>query len=473
MNRVTALLASVVFAFASFAQPQGRPPNVVFILADDLGYGDLGCYGQKQLRTPNIDRLAGEGMRFTQAYAGATVCAPSRCALMTGLHGGHMRIRGNKKVPLRAEDFTAAELFKQTGYATALCGKWGLGQHDDEGAPNKHGFDFFFGYADQTHAHNYYSEYLWKNDQKVALPNVVPAAPNWKVGQGVASERKVWSHDLIEAEALKWIRANHQKPFFLYLAITLPHANNEGKQAGMEVPSTAAFAEKDWPAPEKGKAEMIRRMDEGVGAVMGLLKELNVDNNTLVIFASDNGPHNEGGVKSTFFQSSGPLRGTKRDLYEGGIRVPFIARWPGKVPAGVTSDVVTAFWDFLPTAADIAGATDRLPKDLDGRSILPTLLGKEQKPPAYLYFEFHERGFDQAVRFGDWKAVRLGFGQPIELYDLKSDLGETKNVAAARPDVVKQAEALMASARSDSADFPVDKRVRPQGRREAEESARD
>ena len=453
---LAALLAPLAGAQDS---PAPRKPNIIFILADDLGYGDLGCYGQRMFQTPQIDRLAAEGMRFTQAYAGATVCAPSRCSLMTGLHGGHAKVRGNKRVPLTAQDTTVASLLRQAGYATALCGKWGLGQPDDSGAPNKQGFDFFFGYADQMHAHNYYPAFLWKNGERFPLANVMPPdAP--KMGQGVAVEKKVWSHDVISEQALGWIRANAERPFFMYLAITLPHANNEGKKEGMEVPSDAPYTDKPWPQPEKNKAAMMARMDATVGQVVALLKELKIDDDTLVIFSSDNGPHNEGGVKSEFFKSSGPLRGVKRDMYEGGIRVPFIVRWPGRVKAGTTSDFVTAFWDFLPTATDVAGVTAKPPVALDGQSILPTLLGREQKPPAHLYFEFHERGFDQAVRFGDWKAVRLGTKKPVELYDLKSDLAESKDVAAAHPEVVKQAEALFTSARTDSPDFPIDERPR-------------
>jgi arylsulfatase A-like enzyme len=473
MNRA-ALLLSVLILIAGFpaaAADAPRKPNIVFILADDLGYGELGCYGQKEILTPNIDRFAREGLRFTDAYAGATVCAPSRCSLMTGLHGGHARIRGNKRVPLQPQDVTVADLLKRAGYATALCGKWGLGQPTDSGAPNKHGFDYFFGYADQTHAHNYYPAYLWKNDQKFPLSNVMPekALP---FGQGVALQKKQWSHDLIAAEALNFIRSNKDRPFFLYFPATLPHANNEGKKEGMEVPSDAPYSDKSWPQPEKNKAAMITRLDTSVGQVMSLLKELNLDEDTLIIFASDNGPHNEGGVKAEFFHASGPLRGIKRDMYEGGIRVPFIARWPGHVQPNTTTDFITAFWDFLPTAAEIAGvAADKVPAKLDGQSILPTLLGKEQKPHDYLYFEFHERGFDQAVRFGDWKAVRVGFEQPIELYNLKEDLGEKNNVAAKHPDLVKKAQELMSAARADSPDFPIDKKLRPRGKEQPKEDA--
>src|SRR4051812_17180701 len=280
IRSTTALLVLIVVALlAPMSRAQDiRRPNIVFILADDLGYGDVSCYGQTMFTTPNIDRLATEGMRFTQAYAGATVCAPSRCSLMIGVHGGHATIRGNKRVPLRAQDVTVATVLKQAGYATALCGKWGLGDVDDVGAPTKHGFDYFFGYTDQVHAHNYYPAYLFENDKRYPLPNVMPAnaAPR---GQGVAVEKKVWSHDVIAEKAVTWLKANAEKPFFLYLAITLPHANNEGKKEGMEVPTDAPYSEKTWPQPEKNKAAMINRLDATVGQVTALLKELKVDDN--------------------------------------------------------------------------------------------------------------------------------------------------------------------------------------------------
>lgn len=464
MNRSLALFISSILISIGTHTSAAPKPNIIYIMADDLGYGDLGCYGQQQIQTPHIDRLATEGLRFTNAYAGATVCAPSRCSLMTGLHGGHARIRGNKRVPLTAQDITIADLLHNAGYATALCGKWGLGQGDDIGAPNKHGFDFFFGYADQVHAHNYYPPFLWKNGEKFPLQNVMPANVPSPFGQGVAIEKKQYSHDLIESEALNFIKTNKDKPFFLYLPLTLPHANNEGKQAGMEIPSDAPYSNKDWPQQEKNKAAMITRLDATVGKVMSLLKDLNLEDNTLLIFTSDNGPHNEGGVKAAFFNSSGPLRGIKRDLYEGGIRIPFIARWPGHIKPSTTTDFATAFWDFLPTAADVAGIADKVPAHLDGFSIVPTFEGEQQKPHDYLYFEFHERGFDQAVRFGDWKAVRVGFEQPIELYNLKNDEGEKNNVAADHPDLVKKANDLMSAARTDSADFPIDKKVRPRAK---------
>jgi arylsulfatase A-like enzyme len=461
----------VLLVLGALCSPAQAPrPNIVFILADDLGYGDVGCYGQRQIQTPHIDTLAKQGLRFTQAYAGATVCAPSRCGLMTGYHGGHARVRGNKDVPLRPDDLTVAEVLKSAGYHTALVGKWGLGNANSAGVPNKQGFDTFYGYLNQTHAHNFYPEFLWRDEEKVALRNKLPEGFKTKVGEGVSQVKEQYSHDLFTEEALQYLRSRSQpkdQPFFLYLAFTLPHANNEGKQQGMEVPSDAPYSDKDWPQQEKNRAAMVTRLDDGVGKVLATLKELGLEENTLVIFASDNGPHNEGGSKAAYFHSSGPFKGVKRDLYEGGIRVPFIARWPGHVRPDTTSDFVIAFWDFLPTAAELAGAIDKLPKDLDGQSIVPTLLGKTQNPHELLYFEFHERGFDQAVRFGDWKAIRIGFGKPLELYDLKSDPGETRNAAAEHPDLVQSAEQYLAGSRTDNPDFPINKQPRRQQERQS------
>jgi arylsulfatase A-like enzyme len=427
-----------------------KSPNIVFILADDLGYGDVGCYGQKQIRTPQIDRLAAEGLRFTQCYAGSTVCAPSRCALMTGRHTGHCTIRGNKLVPLRPDDVTVAEVLKGAGYATALVGKWGLGEPGTSGIPNRKGFDFFYGYLNQVHAHNYYPDYLWRNQDKVPVAgNVVKA--------GVAVERGQYSIDLFTREALAFLDRRRNGPFFLYLAYTLPHANNERGQAegnGMEVPSDAPYADKSWPQAQKNHAAMITYLDTEIGKVMKQLKELGLDEETIVFFSSDNGPHKEGGADPKFFQSSGPLQGFKRDLTEGGIRVPMIVRWPGHIKPGTVSDQVWAFWDSLPTAAELAQA--KVPPHLDGISMVPTLLGKqEQKQHDFLYWEFHERGFQQAARGGDWKALRRKPGGPLELYDLKSDVGETTNVADKHPEVVARFESYLKGARTESSLVPV------------------
>jgi arylsulfatase A-like enzyme len=436
-------------------------PNIIYILADDLGYGDLGCYGQKIIKTPNIDKLADEGMRFTDHYAGSTVCAPSRCCLMTGFHTGHALVRGNAHVPLRPSDVTVAELLKEAGYSTGIIGKWGLGEPDSTGVPNRQGFDYWFGYLNQRHAHNYYPKYLWRNEEKVELKNEV----NHVIGGrdrtpgGVATKRVEYSHDLFAEEALDFVEQNKTKPFFLYLALTIPHANNEARQEGMEVPSLEPYADKDWPEPQKGHAAMITRMDGDVGRLMAKLKKLRLDKNTLVMFTSDNGPHKEGGADPTFFNSSGPLQGYKRALYEGGIRVPMIARWPGKIQAGSVSDHPSAFWDFLPTCCELVGVEAL--EGIDGISMVPILLGLpgEQREHEYLYWEFHEQGKRQAVRMGDWKGIRQNVAKnpngPIELYNLKNDIGEKSNVAVRHPGIVEKIEACMKSARTPSEHWPL------------------
>jgi len=439
------LVAACLLAAPAAADSGSARPNIIFILADDLGYGDVGCYGQKVIKTPNVDRLAAEGLRFTQCYAGSTVCAPSRCALMTGLHNGHCRVRGNAQVPLEPSDRTVAELLKAAGYATGLCGKWGLGEAGTTGHPNKKGFDFFLGYLNQTHAHNYFPDYLWKNDDKVSLPNVVE--------KGVATKRAVYSPDLIVKEAAGFIEANMDRPFFLYFAPTLPHANNEAKKEGMEIPSDAPYTAEAWPQPQKNHAAMITRLDADVGKVLDKLKELKLDDHTIVFFASDNGPHKEGGADPAFFHSSGPLRGYKRSMTEGGIRVPMVVRWPGHVKPGM-SDFVWAFWDFLPTAAELAGA--RAPAGIDGQSVAPVLLGAGAvKPHEFLYWEFHENGSKQAVRTGDWKAIRSRVGGPLELYDLGKDPGEMEDVAAKHPEVVAKVETYLKTARTESKEWPL------------------
>jgi arylsulfatase A-like enzyme len=437
--------------FAISQQPQARKPNIIFILADDLGYGDVGCYGQRKIKTPNIDRLAAEGLRFTQAYAGSPVCAPSRCVLMTGLHAGHCYIRGNSKQNLRPDDVTVAEVLKQAGYTTGLCGKWGLGHEGSTGLPTKKGFDHFFGYLDQTHAHNYYPTFLLKDEQRIQLRNVVPE--EGKVGQGVASKKLDYSHDLIAEDALSFIDQNKDKPFFLYAAFTLPHANNEAKQDGMEVPDVGEYANENWPERQKQHAAMISRLDRDIGRIMDRLRKHDIDDNTIVFFTSDNGPHKEGGNDPDFADSNGPLRGIKRALYEGGIRVPFIARWPNHIKPNTTTDFPTMFHDFLPTAAALAGTT--APTTIDGQSILPTLRAQSQQPPQALYWEFHEGGFHQAARMGNWKAVRNAPKAPLELYDLSKDLAETNDVAREHPDIVKKMDQYLASARTDSEHWPI------------------
>ncbi len=448
---------------SSFARSEpgktGPQPNIIFVLADDLGYGDLGCYGQKTIQTPNIDRWATEGMRFTDHYAGSTVCAPSRCALMTGLHTGHSYVRGNKEIkpmgqlPLPAGTPTMPRMLKQAGYTTALIGKWGLGGPDSTGTPNRQGFDYFFGYLCQRHAHNYYPEFLFRNDQRVPLKNKV--AGNRLDGAGVATEKVEYSYDLMAADALKFVEENKKGPFFLYLAITIPHANNEAGKKGMEVPDYGIYADRDWPDAQKGHAAMISRLDRDMGRLTRKLKDLGIEDNTIVFFTSDNGPHREGGADPDFFDSNGPLRGIKRDLYEGGIRVPLIARWPGRIAAGTTSDHVSAFWDFLPTFATLGGAEP--PARTDGLCMVPTLLNisDKQKEHEFLYWEFHERGSNQAVRMGRWKAVRFGATGKLELYDLETDLGETHDIAAQHPDVVAKIKDYLATARTESEFWPL------------------
>ena len=432
-----------------------RRPNIIFLFADDLGYGDLGCYGQQRIKTPNLDRMAAEGIRFTQHYAGSTVCAPSRCVLMTGLHTGHAIVRGNALVPLRPQDVTVAEQLKDAGYATGLCGKWGLGEAGSTGIPNRKGFDYFYGYLSQVHAHNYYPDYLWRNEDKAALRNVVDhPVKNGEASLGGVSSNKVdYSHDLIAAEGLKFIRENHQRPFFLYLSMTMPHANNEAGKEGMEVPDYGIYKDMDWPEPQKGHAAMITRMDGDIGRVFALLKELGIDENTLVIFSSDNGPHREGGNDPDFNDSNGPLRGIKRDLYEGGIRVPMIARWPGRIAAGSESEHVSAFWDFMPTACEVADV--KAPRGIDGISYLPTLLGERQKQHKFLYWEFHERGSKQGVRMGPWKLVRFVDAGKVELYNLDEDLGETTDIADKYPEIVRTIMDYLKTARTPSEHWPL------------------
>ena len=415
-----------------------RKPNVIFLLADDLGYGDVGAFGQKLIKTPHIDRLAAEGTKFTQAYAGATVCAPSRCALMTGKHNGHTPIRGNREIkpegqePMPADTFTVAHLMKRAGYATGITGKWGLGHPGSTSTPDKMGFDFFYGYNCQLQAHEYYPDHLWRNDQRVALGG------------------KYYSHDLIANEALDFIRRSKDQPFFLYAAFTLPHQK-------LQVPSLEPYENEAWPTHLKTIAAMITLLDRDIGRIMALLKELQLDDNTLVIFNSDNGAV----YRDALFQHSGDLRGFKRDMYEGGLRTPSIARWPGRIKAGATSDHVWAFWDFMPTMAELTG--QKAPPGMDGVSVLSSWLGGKNVEHTPLYWEFHERGFDQAARIGDWKAVRHGTKQPLELYDLKVDPFEKSDVAAQNPGEVQRFEAYLRTARVDSSLWPINENVTKKG----------
>jgi uncharacterized sulfatase len=447
------------------AQAFQRQPNVVLILADDLGYGDLGCYGQRVTQTPRLDQFAAEGLRFTQFYAGSTVCAPSRCVLMTGLHTGHCRIRGNgggDGGALREEDTTIAELMKQAGYNTAVCGKWGLGEPSRgmrQGIPSRQGFDYFYGYLNHTHAHNYYPDFLWRNTERVPLQNAVTHIPQGDSPGGYATKKVEYSHDLVTKEALNFVRENRDRPFFLFWAITIPHANNEARRAlgnGQEVPGFGVYADRPWPSQDKGHAAMITLMDADVGRLIDMLKELGIDDNTLVLFTSDNGPHHEGGQDVKRFDPNGPLRGMKRDLYEGGIRVPLVARWPNHISVGRTTDHISYFGDVLATLADATGQP--IPENLDSISMLRTLLGREdeQKQHEYLYWEFYEQGSKQAVRWKNWKAVRMPMlTGKTELYNLERDLGETTDVASDYPDTVSRLEQMMDVSHVDDPNWQV------------------
>jgi arylsulfatase A-like enzyme len=423
---------------------QARKPNIIFILADDLGYGDIGPYGQQHIRTPNLDRLAAQGLKFRHTYAGAAVCAPSRSVLMTGLHTGHTPIRANAGTfPLRADDVTVAKVLERAGYRSGGFGKWGLGDAESAGTPTRHGFNEFFGYLHQIHAHTYYPEFLWDNERKHPLPGNMNGA------------RGEYSADLIAERALRFIRQQRDQPFFLYAAFTLPHGR-------FEVPDDKPYSDRDWPQPEKNFASMVTRLDGYVGRIMALVSELGLDRDTIVFFASDNGGVSGEGHDVKRFRSNGPFRGEKTTLYEGGIRVPMIVRWPGRVAANTTSDVPWAFWDFLPTAAEIAGT--RAPGGLDGVSMLPTILGSKaagQKQPPHQFMYWEHQTFNrqtsalradamiQAVRMGDWKAVRLKPGAPLELYNLDKDVAETTNVAAAHPEIVAKIESYLETARTE------------------------
>jgi len=444
-------------------------PNIIFIMADDLGYGDLGSYGQKTIKTPHIDKMTAEGIMFTQHYAGNTVCAPSRCSLMTGLHMGHAEVRGNKQaqplgqMPLSDQAVTVAKLLKGAGYKTAMIGKWGLGNEWTTGEPAKQGFDYYYGYLDQVLAHNYYPEYLIRNGKKEMLRNEVKylSKDAWHEGLGSYSTKKVdYSNDLFTKDALRFIEENKERPFFLYLPYTIPHDNGEAETGQrMEVPDYGIYNDKDWDTDQKGYAAMITRLDQAVGSILQKLKKYGIDKNTLVIFTSDNGPEMNYSFAENF-DSNGEFRGGKRDLYEGGIREPLIARWPGNIHQGTVSDHLSAFWDFLPTACEIAGVT--LPANTDGISYLPTLTGKSnQTNHDYLYWEFYEKGGAKAVRKGKWKAVKnnlkKNLNSPVELYDLESDPGETTNLAKQYPEIVSEMDSIMLIANSPSEVFSFSK----------------
>jgi arylsulfatase A len=440
------------------AARQVEGPNILLIHADDLGYGDLSAYGQTRFRTPSLDRLAREGIRFTQYYSGSTVCAPSRAALMTGLHIGHAWIRGNGDIPLRDEDVTIAEVLKGAGYRTAIIGKWGLGVEGTSGEPGKQGFEYSFGFLDHRHAHRQFTDHLWRNGERVAV-----------------DVERDYANDLFTKETAAFIQRDDRRPFFIYLNYTIPHAELRAPDAAI-APYRGRFEEKPFqnakadavttgstfdraslgyrsqPHPKAAFAAMITRMDSDIGSLVDLLKARGIDRRTLVLFTSDNGPHREGGADPVFFRSAGDLRGIKRDLYEGGIRVPMIARWPGTIPAGRASAHPWAHWDMLPTLADVAGAP--IPPVVDGLAMTRALRDDPQSTHQFFYWEFHERGFQQAVRMGKWKAVRLKPGLPLELYDLSADPREERDIAGSHADVIAQIESYLRTARTPSERWP-------------------
>lgn len=435
---------------------ESTPLNVIYILADDLGYGDIGCYGQSLVKTPHLDRMATEGMLFTQHYAGCTVSAPSRASLMTGFHTGHTQIRGNKEVkpegqtPMKGDTYTLAKLFKSKNYATGIFGKWGLGYPGSESEPNVMGFDEFYGYNCQREAHTYYPEHLWHNQKKVEFPE------NANLG------RQAYSYDLIHQQALQFIRSRKGEPFFAMLTYTLPHAElnlphdsiyrmyeDRFEETPYDQPGSYFRSEK----PRASFAAMVSRLDMYVGEVLDELKKQGLDKNTIVFFTSDNGPHREGGADPDFFNSSGPFKGTKRDLYEGGIRVPLLAWFPGHIKAGVTTDHVSAFWDMMPTFAGIIGC--ELLGATDGISFLPTLFSEEnQQAHNFLYWEFHEQGGRQAVRKDNWKLIRQSIsdekGPWLELYNLDKDIHEDTNLVTEEPEKAKELVDIMDKARTES-----------------------
>lgn len=465
---ILGLLPSVLISCTQGIQKNKTqdPPNIIFILADDMGYGDLSCLGQKSFATPSLDRMASEGILFRNFYTGSTVSAPSRASLLTGKHTGHTSVRGNQPDQLLGDDeLTLAKVMKQSGYTTGCIGKWGIGHPPPADDPAKKGFDYFFGYLNMFHAHNLYPEYLYRNGEKVFLRNKLrlidgknPWAGNGE-GAGVAEVRLDYAPFLIDSEALSFIEKNKNNKFFLYLACNIPHANNEKKPDGMEVPDYGEFENKEWPDQEKGFASMMHNIDSSVGAIFSKLKDLKIDDKTLVIFCSDNGPHQEGGHMVDFFNSNGEWRGKKRDMYEGGVRTPFIARWPGKINPGSSSDHVAAFWDVLPTFCEIAGT--KKPSDTDGISFLPSLKGEKQKEShEYLYWEFFEQGGKQAILKGDWKAIKLNVSKKgerpvVELYNIKKDPAETNDVSSDYPELISEFSELFIKARREFEIVPL------------------
>ncbi len=473
--RLLAILGiSIFYLSCSTNQPKSdesenaaSPPNIIYILADDLGYGDLSCYGQTKFSTPHIDRLASEGMKFTQHYSGSTVCAPSRSALMTGLHTGHTFIRGNKEVrpegqfPLADSIQTIAEILQEQGYTTGAFGKWGLGPPGSEGDPNQQGFDEFFGYNCQRYAHHYYPRHLWHNQERIELP------------KNAGKNKGHYAPDLIQQQRLQFIKENADRPFFLFVPAIIPHAELVApdeimqKYRGKFLPETPYQGTDEGEQYREGPYEsqkephaafvaMIDILDGYVGEILQALDEHDLSDKTIVFFTSDNGPHLEGGADPDFFDSNGPLKGYKRDLYEGGIRVPLLVRYPGKIIPGTTTSHISAFWDMLPTLAEIAGASYSHPTD--GLSMMPTLLGSSSQPQhEYLYWEFHEKGGRVAIRKDGWKAVKYDVlsapNRPFELYDLTNDIGETNNLAAAHPDIIDEMESILKEAHVPSSIF--------------------
>ena len=482
------LLACTSLALSFHAAAAARPPNIIFILADDLGYGDIGAFGQKKIRTPNLDRMAAEGMRFTQHYAGNAVCAPSRCVFLTGRHPGHAFVRDNQELkpegqtPLPAGTVTVAKLLQKQGYATGAFGKWGLGGPGTEGDPLRQGFDRFFGYNCQRVAHNYYPTSLWDNAQRLPLHN-----PDFAAHQKLPADAntnspatytrfsgKDYAPDLVAEQARRFVREHKDRPFFLYHPTTVPHlalqvpddslAEYRGKFPEAPYPGGRGYL--PHPTPRAAYAAMITRLDREIGRLMDLVHELGLDQQTIFIFTSDNGPlYDElGGTDTDFFDSARGLRGRKGSLYEGGVRVPLLVRWPGHIAPGTTSPRVTGFEDWLPTFLDLAGAAQDTPKHIDGFSFAPDLLGKKHAARSFLYREFPSYGGQQSVRVGDWKAVRQkllprGAKAPapnlhIELYDLTSDPNETTDVAAQHPELAAKMEKLLRDQHTASKEFP-------------------
>jgi arylsulfatase A-like enzyme len=443
-----------------------RKNNIIYILADDLGYGDLSINGQEKFVTPNIDNLAKDGVLFTQHYSGSTVCAPSRSSLMTGQHTGHTFIRGNAEVrpegqhPMDSSVLTVAELLKSAGYVTGAFGKWGLGYPSSEGDPNKQGFDEFYGYNCQRLGHNYYPYHLWHNQNKEILEG------------NSGKKTETYAPDIIHQKAMSFIETNKDTSFFMYYPSVIPHAELVAPEAYMTKFRGKLLPEKSYLGTDDGEkyknggyssqkephtafAAMVHLLDKQVGEIRDKIEELGISENTIIIFTSDNGPHQEGGADPKYFNSNADLRGHKRDLYEGGIRVPMIAYWPGRIKANSTSNHISAFWDFLPTACEIGQI--EAPTNIDGISFLPELFGEKQTSHDYLYWEFLERGGKQALRIGDWKGVRLNMSinanAPIELYNLASDLGEQNNIAAENPEIVKKIDSIMREEHTYSAEF--------------------